>query len=220
MTKIDFEYLYKNREEAYSELFKKIPEIEYDKDWKILTTTVNNIKEIDSISKKLDLPYDVFFLKEITAPKNSECVIASVSELKDIVLEKNLIKSFEIDEDYVYQKSQEIYEDSLIKKIHAFKNGKVLDNIEGKNFLIFSDGCDIGLNLMCTVKSLLNAKAKKIFLFLPVISSDLYYSLDMIVDEIFTNHKIEDFIRTSYYFEDFSDLDMEMIQYILTKEKY
>ena len=216
----DFKYMYKNRQEAYEELFRLIPKnLVYDSDWKIITNTLNNLKEVCKISQDLKLDCEPFFLQEITAPNNSECTIAVVSELKEIVIEKNLVKSFEIDEDYIYKKSQELYENNILTKLYAFKGGKVLDNIKDKKIMIFSDGCDIGLNILCVVKSLLNNGAKKIFVFMPIISQDLYYSLDMIVDEIFVNRKIADFIRTSYYYENFEELNIDKIRYILEKRR-
>jgi len=217
---IDFDFLYKNRDEAYEKLCDIVlKSVEYDSSWRILTTTLNNLKQIEKISKKMKLEYEPFFLESIKAPKNSECVIASLSELKDIVIEENLVRSFEIDEDYIFGQSKEIYNSTILPKLFAYKGGKVCEEIEGRNFLIFSDGCDIGLDLMCSVKSLLNAKAKKIFLCMPVISSDLYDSLDMIVDGVIVGEKIVDFIRTSYYYEDFSDIDLEEAQYILMQKR-
>ncbi len=216
---LDFEYLYKNREEAYRELFNHIDVDNLVNNWIIVTTTLNNIEFIDELSKKLDLEYEPFFLEEITAPNNDECVIATVSELKDIVIEKNLVRSFEIEEDWIYKEAEEIYNKNILTKLFAFKMGKTIENIDGKNIMIFSDGCDIGLNIMCAVKSFLNYKAKKIFLYMPIISQDLYHSLDMIVDEIFVNHKIADFIRTSYYFENFDDIDLDKVRYILENKR-
>ena len=213
----DFEYLYKDREEAYSELFRLVKTDNIDKNWKIITTTPSNISFIDELSKKLNIEYEPFFLDEITAPNNNECIIATVSELKDIVIEKNLVKSFGIEEDFIYKEAEKKYNKNILTKLYAFKNGKALEDIDGKNIMIFSDGCDIGLNIMCAVKSLLNHNVRKIFLYMPVISQDLYHSLDMIVDEIFVNKKIADFIRTSYYFENFDELDVDEIRYILER---
>ncbi len=216
---LDFEYLYRDREEAYNELFSLVKTDSLNSNWKIITTSANNIKLIDELSRKLNIDYELFFLDEITAPNNNECVIATVSELKDIVIEKNLVKSFEIEEDFIYKEAEERYNKNILTKLYAFKNGKSIENIEGKNIMIFSDGCDIGLNIMCAVKSLLNRKARKIFLYMPIISQDLYQSLDMIVDEIFVNRKIADFIRTSYYFENFDDLSVDEIRYILEQRR-
>ncbi len=216
---LDFNYIYKDRKEAYSELFKLLPKKDYDKDWKIITTTIDNLPYIDELSNSLNIDYEPFFISEIKAPKNEECTIASLSELKDIVIEKNLVRSFEIDEDFIYQKAKEIFQTVIQTKLYAFKDGKSIKDLEGKKVLIFSDGCDIGLNLHCTVKSLINSGVRKIFLFLPIISEDLYHSLDMIVDEVFVNHKIKDFIRTSYYFENFEELDLDIVRYILENKR-
>ena len=217
----DFKYLYKNREEAYKELEELLPtQMDFNKkEWKIITLGINNLLYVYKIADRLDLDCEPFFVEEIVAPNNKECVIATVSELKEIVMHQNLMKSFEIGEDYVFDMAQRLFNKNISIKLHAFKNGDFIQDISGKNIMIFSDGCEIGLNTLCAIKSLLNQNAKKIFLFMPIISEDLYKSFDMIVDKIFVNHKIKDFIELSYYFEDFKDLDVEYVRYEVEKRR-
>lgn len=215
----EYEYLFKNREEAYNKLFELIPkDIDFNKSWEIITTSINNIPQVKDIASKLNLQYEPFFIQEIYAPNNSECSIGAISESEDIVIHQRLCSSFSIDEDFVYKRAKELYSKSLQLQLLAFKNGSPISNIEDKNIMIFSDGCESGLNIMCTIKSLLKLKVKKIYLFVPFISDDLYQSLDMIVDKIFTNHSLKDFIDIEYYFEDFSDVDIEYLRYIFTNK--
>ena len=217
---LDFDYLYKNRQEAYEELFKLIPtHIDYDDEWKIITTTINNLPQVCEISEELKISCEPFFIEEIYAPSNIECTIACVSELKEIVIEKNLINSFEVSEDYIYDISEKLFDKNILMKLHAYKMGETLQNIENKKIMIFMDGCETGLATLCAVKSLLSQKVKKIFLFTPVISDDLYKGFDMIVDKVFANHVIEDFIRTSYYYEDFDDVEIERLRYVIEKRR-
>ena len=217
---LDFEYLYKDRDEAYEKLFELVPkDIEYDENWLIVSATVNNLPQVCKISEKLGIKCEPFFTEEIYAPNNKECSVAVVSELKEIVMHKNLIKSFEITEDYIYNISEKLYENTILTKLYAFKLGQSLSNIENKNIMIFMDGCETGLNTLCTIKSLLNNGVKKIFLFTPIISDDLYQSLDMIVDKIFASHRLKDFIRISYYFENFDDVDIDELRYEIEKRR-
>ena len=216
----NFEYLYKNREEAYNELYKLIPtHIDYDSEWKIITTTINNLPQVCKISEKLNIECEPFFVEEIFAPSNKDCTIACVSELKEIVIEKNLTESFEIEEDYIYDIAEKLFEKEILVKLYAFKMGNFLENIEDKKIMIFMDGCETGLNTLCTIKSLLSRNVKKIFLFTPIISEDLYKGFDMIVDKVFANHVIEDFINTSYYYEDFSDVDIDRLRYVIEQRR-
>ena len=216
----DFEYLYKNREEAYNELYQLIPtHIDYNDEWKIITTTINNLPQVCKISKRLKIDCEPFFIEEIFAPNNKDCTIACVSELKEIVIEKNLLKSFEIEEDYIYDIAEKLYEKEILVKLYAFKMGNFLENIEDKKIMVFMDGCETGLNTLCTIKSLLSRNVKKIFLFTPIISEDLYKGFDMIVDKVFANHVIEDFINTSYYYEDFSDIDIDRLRYVVEQRR-
>ncbi len=217
---LDFNFLYKNREEAYQELFDLIPkEIDYNHEWKIITTTINNIPQVCKISEKLRLECEPFFTEEIYAPNNKECTIACVSELKEIVIEKHLLQSFEINEDFVYDMAENLYNKTILTKLYAFKMGNIIQNIKNKNIMIFSDGCETGLNTLCTIKSLLANGVKKIFLFTPVISANLYEGFDMIVDNIFANHIIEDFINISYYYENFSEVNVDYIRHVIEQRR-
>ena len=219
-TNSDFEYLYKDRDEAYKELEELIPrEIDFDENWKILSISINNLPQVCAISQRLNVACEPFFVEDIYAPNNKECTIAVVSELKEIVMQQNLMKSFEISEDYIYDISEQLFNKDILTKLYAFKMGKALNDIENKNIMIFTDGCETGLSTLCTIKSLLNRGVKKIFLFTPVISDDLYQSLDMIVDKIFTSHRLKDFIRNSYYFENFEDVDIEKLRYEVEKRR-
>jgi len=219
-TDLDFEYLYKNRKEAYKELYDLIPkDIDFDENWKIITTSINNLPEVFDIAEKIGVACEPFFTEDIYAPNNKECSVAVVSELKEIVMHQNLIKSFEISEDYIYDISEKLFNSKILTKLYAFKMGKILTDIQDKNIMIFTDGCETGLSTLCTIKSLLNNGVKKIFLFTPIISEDLYQSLDMIVDKIFTSHRLKDFIRISYYFEDFEDVDIEKLRYEVEKRR-
>jgi len=219
-TDLDFEYLYKDREEAYKELFELVPsEMEFDESWEIVTPSINNLPQVCEISDKLNISCEPFFVEEITAPNNTECAIASVSELKEIVIHKNLLDSFEIGEDYVYDMSEKIYNANILTKIFAFKLGKTINNLHGKNIMMFLDSCETGLNTLCVIKSLLNQGVKKIFIFIPIISEDLYQSLDMIVDRVYASHRLKDFIRTSYYYEDFSDVDIDRLRFEVEKRR-
>jgi len=219
-TSLDFEYLYKDREEAYKELEDLIPkDIDFDENWKILSISINNLPQVCEISKRLGVMCEPFFVEDVYAPNNQECSIAVVSELKEIVMHQNLMKSFEISEDFVYDISEQLFNKNILTKLYAFKMGQPLSDIENKNIMIFTDGCETGLSTLCTIKSLLNNGVKKIFLFTPVISDDLYQSFDMIVDRIFTSHRLKDFIRTSYYFENFEDVDIDKLRYEVEKRR-
>jgi predicted phosphoribosyltransferase len=41
----------------------------------------------------------------------------------------------------------------------------------------------------------------------------------MIVDRIFTSHRLKDFIRISYYFENFEDVDIDELRHEIEKRR-
>jgi putative phosphoribosyl transferase len=214
-----YEYIFKDRDEAYRDLEELIPkDVDFGSGWTIITVSIDNIPKVTRISLKLKTPLKPLLLHEIYAPNNKECSIAIVSETEEIVFHKRFLDSFEIGQDYIYDMAKKIYENDILNQLYSLKGAKEPLALNEKNVMIFSDGCESGLHILCAIKSLLNLGVKRIYLFTPVISEDLYMNLDKIVDRVFTKHILKDFVSVDSYFEDFSSVDIELLGSIYTNK--
>jgi putative phosphoribosyl transferase len=173
----------------------------------------------DVISKELGLEYDLLIMGGIYAPNNDECEIAKVSETEEIVIHQNLVNSFGISLDYIYEEAKKKYEDNLITCKYTLRKSVPLLDVKDRNVLLLDEGCETGLRTVCALKSVLAIGAKKVSLATPVIADDLYHQLEMRLDDIFTNHKIKDFIEVDYYYENLVDIENNEVQEILEKSR-
>jgi putative phosphoribosyl transferase len=188
--------------------------------WIILALARGAVPMADVISKAFGLEYDLLIMGGIYAPNNDECEIAKVSETEEIVIHQNLVKSFGISLDYIYGEAKRNYEDNLINCQYTLRKSAPLLDVKNRNVLLLDEGCETGLRTVCALKSVLALGAKKVSLATPVIADDLYHQLEMRLDEIFTTHKMKDFIEVDYYYETLEPLAGKVIRKNLEESAY
>ena len=219
---IDFsQMIFKNRDDAMEDLLSILP-IEQMKEegWILLALSRGAIEIVVKMAEKLALDFDIFVVKQIVAPNNSECQIAMISETKEIVMHDALVHSFGISEDYIYAEAQRRYQEDIIDYIYKYRKSLALSDLKDKSVLLVDEGCETGLSTICALKSILNLDIKKVSLATAVIAEDLFHHLDLKADKIFTNHRIENFIEVDYYYETLEKLSKKEIQELLEQSAY
>ncbi len=217
---LDFKpFRLKNRLQAaikLSELFSK--ERAKEENWLFLALSFNAIYIASFLAEKFQCDFDIIFIEPILAPNNKECVVAMVSETEDIVGSYELINSFGITRDYIYGEAHRRYDEDIISKVHSFKGVYDLKGkIEDRNVVLIDDGCESGLKMLTAIKSLINNRAKSVKIGVPIMPKQVYKSFLSKADEIFYLHLIEDFIETSFYYEEYEEVEGEDVKNILKK---
>ncbi len=185
----------------------------------MLALSTKSLLLTEFLAKKLHLKYDIVLQKSIYSPNNPDLTIAKVSETEDLILHEELIKSFEIDRDWIYTKAHEVYEDKIKKDIKNFRNGEKLTTTAHKNVILVNYAIEDGMATMCAIKSLINLGAKSITLAVGILPSNIYRNLDKSIDNIYFVDKIDDFVSTAHYFKTIEEYDEELTQYILRNSR-
>jgi putative phosphoribosyl transferase len=219
---LDFnEYIYNNRQEAVEDLLSILPhDVMQKENWIILALSRGSVEMAEKIADRLSLSFDIFIVKPIVAPNNADCQIAMVSETKEIVIHDALVASFGISEDYIYAEAQRRYDEEILDNIYKFRKSLPLSDLKDKTILLVDEGCETGLSTMCALKSVLNLEIKKVSLATPVIAEDLFHNLDLKVDKIYTNHRIDNFIEVSYYYKELERIPGKVIRKKLDESAY
>ena len=193
--------IFKSKIEAGEMLINLLPINEIsNENWNILALGTNSLEIAKTIANKAKINVDCLFTKHIYAPNNEKCPIAIVSETNELVVNEKLINSFNLQYDYIYGEANRKYEEEILPKIYKFRKGEKLKSLKDKNILIVDEGCQTGLVLSVAIKSLINLKAKKISVAIPIIPKDVSEELSKIVDEIYTICEIDDYITTDFYY--------------------
>jgi len=210
--------IFKNREEAFHELFAELPlELFALDETIILGVSEGGVYFAEELSKKLHCSMDILLTESIYSSVNQKLVIAMVGETEEIVMHKALIDTFNIPIDYIYSEANAKYQKNIVSYIHKYRKGKRLDRLDNKYVILVDECVETGLTMMTAVKTVISLGAKNIFIAVPILDNVVYKNLVTICDNIFCPHKIDDYIEMEYYYEDVEPFGFEKIEPIMKK---
>ena len=211
-----YKHILKNREDAASKLRDVIPMQRFkDENWKLVAVSHGGLELANQIRAKLSNDINFLFSESIMAPNNDECEIARVSETEEIVINDNLVSTFEIQYDYIYGEAHRKHEEKILSYIYQYRKGIPFTSIQNEVVLLIDEGSETGMKFMTALKTVLAQKPKAVYIAVPVIPSDVLELLEPFADEIFFLHNIDDYVETSLYYEELATIDEEQIEKIL-----
>jgi putative phosphoribosyl transferase len=207
---------FKNREVAAYRLLDVLP-IDSMKleDWTVISSSYGGFEIARIIANELNSKYDMMFSEKIYAPNNEDCEIAVVTEHEEVLIHEELIKSFEISLDYVYSKSKQVYEESIVKKVNKFRHGEKIQKFENKNVLIVDEGINTGLTMMACIKTAINLKAKSISVATPILPTASIPTIESIADDLYFIKKLDHFVEIDFYYDSLDDVSFEDLEKII-----
>ncbi|CAM3909072.1 phosphoribosyltransferase [Arcobacter cloacae] len=206
---------FKNREVAAYRLIDALP-IDNMKleEWIVIASSYGGFEIAKIVAKALNGKYDIMFSGKIYAPNNEDCEIAVVTEREEVLIHEELVKSFDISLDYVYSKSKQVLEESILKQVNRFRQGEKIEKLEDKNVLIVDEGINTGLTMMACIKTAINLKAKSISVATPILPTASIPTIESIADDLYFVKKLEHFVEIDFYYDSLEELSFEDIEKI------
>lgn len=215
-----YKNILKNREDAAKKLHEVIPMQRFkDESWKLIAVSRGGLVLSVFIRDKLSNKIDFLMSEPIMAPNNHECEIARVCEGEEIVINEDLVSSFEIKYDYIYGEAHRKHEEKIISSIYRYRKGRQFTKIENEIVLLVDEGSETGMKFMTALKAVLAQKPKAVYIAVPVIPSDVLELLEPFADDIFFLHDMDDYVDTSLYYEEFETIQDEAIEKLLEEKQ-
>jgi putative phosphoribosyl transferase len=206
---------FKNREVAAYRLLDVLPiDSMRLEDWTVISSSYGGFEIARIIAKALNSKYDMMFSEKIFAPNNEDCEIAVVTEHEEVLIHEELIKAFDISLDYVYSKSKQVYDESIVKTVNKFRHGEKIQEFENKNVLIVDEGINTGLTMMACIKTAINLKAKSISVATPILPTASIPTIESIADDLYFIKKLDHFVAINFYYDSLDDVSFEDIEKI------
>ena len=206
---------FKNREVAAYRLLDVLPiDSMRLEDWTVISSSYGGFEIARIIAKALNSKYDMMFSEKIFAPNNEDCEIAVVTEHEEVLIHEELIKAFDISLDYVYSKSKQVYDESIVKTVNRFRHGEKIQEFENKNVLIVDEGINTGLTMMACIKTAINLKAKSISVATPILPTASIPTIESIADDLYFIKKLDHFVEIDFYYDSLDDVSFEDIEKI------
>ena len=206
---------FKNREVAAYRLLDVLPiDSMRLEDWTVISSSYGGFEIARIIANALNSKYDMMFSGKIYAPNNEDCEIAVVTEHEEVLIHEELIKAFDISLDYVYSKSKQVYDESIVKTVNKFRHGEKIQKFENKNVLIVDEGINTGLTMMACIKTAINLKAKSISVATPILPTASIPTIESIADDLYFIKKLDHFVSINFYYDSLDDVSFEDIEKI------
>ena len=220
---IDLDFKLQNRADAAIKFLENFSDelCNDKKNWLFCALSLNALPLVNILSKRFDISYDILFNEILLAPHNDECEIAIVDENSELVIHEELIKSFDINLDYIYSHSNMVYEEEILRKINRLRKGKKVVSFKDKNILFVDDEAS-ALRVLVGIKSAINMGAKNISYMCAVIPKEMEILLEKNIDKIFylysANHYID---NQHYYVEKVKELnDDDAVEILENSDKF
>lgn len=211
--------LFKDRDDAYEQLCDALPVNEMmQESWIVLATSAGGVPIAKALSEKLNAKFDFLFTNKIFTSKNNECEIAIVTETGEIVVHEELMKSFSLDLESIYQDAHTKCETLISSYKAKYRNSLDIIDLKDKNILLVDEGLNTGLTMMACIKSVINENAKSICVAVPVLPQVTVNDIETIADDLYYVKAPAHFISIDFYYEELSDVSFEDIKILNIKE--
>lgn len=215
---LDHSPLFLDRDEAVKELIDILPVNLFELDDVIvIAISEGGVFFADKVSHALKSDMDILLTETISAPNNQELAIAIVSETEEMVMNKILIESFDIDIDYVYSEASRKYEEIVLSYVYRYRKSIPMRPLVGKHVILIDESIESGLTMSVAIKSMIEMRVKSIYIAVPVLDYSVYDNLLSLCDGLFCPHRIRDYISIEYYYDNLEKLEFEYLESIIEK---
>jgi putative phosphoribosyl transferase len=204
--------LIRDRSEAGQLLASKLKQYAKKSDVIILALPRGGVPVAYQVAKNLDLPLDIFIVRKLGVPGQEELAMGAIASGGVRVLNQDIIEALQIPIsiiDSVARKEQA----ELERRENFYRPDSSRINVTNKTVILIDDGLATGATMRAAAEALLQQKAKKIIIAVPVAAESTCRELSYLVDEVICIITPEPFYGVGYWYDDFSQTsDNEVIE--------
>jgi len=176
-------FLFLDRFDAGKQLAQKLRKYSNKKDVLILAIPSGGVPVGYSIAKELSIPMDVFVVRKIQVPWNTEAGFGALTYDGEMILNEALIRTLGL--------TPEVIEESLSKtkkvlseRTRKFRGNRPDLDIADKEIVLVDDGLASGFTMLAAVKAIIKKSPRSIMIAVPTSSEEALELLKVEVDEI------------------------------------
>jgi putative phosphoribosyl transferase len=205
--------IFKNRKDAFHQLCNVLPLDDMQSErWIILAISSGAVPIAIDLSEKINADFDYIFTQKIFTSKNKECEIAIITETEEIVIHEELMKSFDLKLEDIYRDSKKKYTVEIEEYKRKYRNNLDIMDLENRNVLLVDEGLNTGLTMMACIKSVINKKAKSVFVGVPILPEVVIHDIETIADDLYYVKAQSHFVSIDFYYENLDEIELEDIE--------
>jgi putative phosphoribosyl transferase len=170
------------------------------------------------VARALDAPLDLVLVRKIGAPFQPELAVGAVVDggRPETVLNEEMIREFQISEDYIAQESARQFQEIERRRELCF-TGRARAPVEGRTAIVVDDGIATGATMEAALHATRRANPKRLVLATPVAPPDTIERLRPQVDEVVCLATPRLFGAIGAFYEDFRQVNDEEVVDLLRR---
>lgn len=166
------------------------------------------------ISKRLQLPMDVFIVRKLGVPGYEEFAMGAVASGGTFFLDHKVVSSLNISDAKIEEvKRRETQE--ILRRNTAYRGAKPDLELLNKHIIIVDDGLATGATMKAAVAAIKQKNPRKITVALPVGAEDSINALKWEADEVVCLVRPKEFFAVGVWYEDFPQTSDEEVKRLL-----
>lgn len=199
--------LFKDRRDAGKMLAKELSSYANKKETVVVGLARGGVIVADEVAKMLGLPLAVLVVRKIGAPGNEEFALGALSETGELLLNEQMGVSSAYIQKIIEREKKVAQERSAL-----YRGKKPQVDFKNKVIILVDDGIATGSTMEVAIRTMRNAKAKKIVLAVPVAAPDSLKRLSAQVDETVCLASPSPFYAVGNFYREFGQTtDQEII---------
>ncbi|MCD6471125.1 phosphoribosyltransferase [bacterium] len=208
--------LFKDRQEAGEKLVKKLKKYANRKDVLVFGIPRGGAAVGATLAKYLNLKFNLVIVRKLPIPQDPEMGFGAILSDGTILLNNDVIDSFDIQPEEIKKISQEVLKEiKRREKAYLIKNN--FSKIKNKIIILVDDGLATGFTMLAAIKAIKKYQPKKIIVAVPVSPESSIEKIKPEVDEIICLYAQKGFgpFAVANFYKDFHDLSDEEVKKFL-----
>ncbi len=158
---------------------------------------------------------NVIVVRKIGAPNNPELALGAIAEHGEGMFNEDLIRILGVSQNYLQQEIQR-QRQTLINRLTLYRGKSPAPSLKDKTIILVDDGIATGASIRAALKSMRDARVKKIVLAVPVAAPDSLQKISKEADEVICLHAPHSFQAVGEFYLTFPQTSDEEVVEILS----
>ena len=207
---------FRDRTEAGQLLSKTLTNYANRTDVLVLALPRGGVPVAAEVAKKLNAPLDVFVVRKLGLPGQSELAMGAVATGGIRVVNRDVVNALQIPESVIEAVAAEELRE-IERRERAYRDDLPAPEVQGKTVIVVDDGIATGSTMIAAVAALRQLEASRIVVAAPTIAASTYYQMRRAADDVAAVIVPEEFYGVGQWYEDFSQTTDDEVRALLVQ---
>jgi len=201
---------FRDRTEAGQLLAKKLRAYANLPDVLVLGLPRGGVPVAFEVAKALNAPLDVFLVRKLGVPKNSELAMGAIASGGVCLLNDDVVQSYHVSEEAI-DLVMEFEKKELQRREELYRKNRPVPNFGDRTIILVDDGLATGSTMRVAVMALQTQKPKRIVVATPIVAAETFSEFQAEVDEIVSVVVPERLWAIGHWYNNFSQTSDEEV---------